>query len=125
MPKANYIYPKMRVGSSYQKNLIAKVEELKLLGANIEVKEYSARPPAWSIAQGGWTGTELKILDSLLVVVKAPGKNGRVAASTYVTKEWYYKTIKSNDRADADVMQACVDQLLEHVDDYVRAKTNK
>ncbi len=125
MRKAEYAYPKMKAASSYQKTLARKLEELKLLGAPLELKEYTGRPPAWSVEAGGWNGTELKNLNSLLVVIKGAGKNGRVAASTYVTKEFYYQTIKISDRADADVMQGCVDQLLEHVNEYVREEADR
>jgi hypothetical protein len=125
MRKTEYIYPKMKFASSYQKRLVQRIEELKLMGAKLEIKEYASRPPAWSVAQDGWTGTELKNLESLLIVIKGPGKDGRVAASTYITKEHYYKTVKVSERADADVMLASIDQLLEHIDDYVRAKTNQ
>jgi len=125
MRKAEYIYPKMKSASSYQKMLNSKVEQLKLLGAKIEIKEYTSRPPGWSIEDGGWNGTELKRLNSLLVVIKNQGKNGAVAASTYVTKEFYYGTIKISERADADVMQASVDSLLEHIDEYTREQADK
>ena len=125
MRKTEYAYPKMKSASTYQKTLSRKVEELKLLGAPLEIKEYTGRPPSWSVEAGGWNGTELKHLNSLLVVIKGAGKNGKVAASTYVAKEFYYQTIKISDRADADVMQGCVDQLLEHVNDYVRKQADR
>jgi hypothetical protein len=123
MRKAEYAYPKMQKASSYQKVLIDKVEELKLLGARIEIKEYTGRPPGWSSDNGGYTGKELKDANIMLIVIKNPGRTGRVLASTYVCKEFYYGTIKVAERADADVMQACVDQLLEHVTAAVQEKS--
>jgi len=125
MHKTEYIYPKLKSASSYQKMLNSKVEQLKTLGAKIEIKEYAGRPPSWSVEAGGWNGTELKKLNSLLIVIKNQGKNGDVAASTYVTKEFYYGTIKISERADADVMQASVDSLLEHIDEYTREQADK
>ena len=125
MRKAEYLYPKMKSASSYQKTLARKLEELKLLGAPLELKEYTGRPPSWSVEAGGWNGTELKNLNSLLVVIKGAGKNGAVAASTYVTKEFYFQTIKISDRADADVMQASVDSLLEHINEFTRNQADQ
>ena len=125
MRKAEYAYPRMPFATSYQKNLLAKVEQMKLMGAKIEIKEYTSRPPGWYTDQGGFTGAELKKLDLILVVIKNPGKSGRVGAFNTIATEHYYKTIKVAERADADTMQACADQLLEHVNDFVKRKTNK
>ncbi len=125
MRKAEYLYPKMKSATSYQKLLARRVEELKLLGALIEVKEYSARPPAWSIEVGGWTGSELKKLETILIVIKNKGKNGSVAASTYITRDHYFKTVKTSDRQDADVLQASVNSLLEHIDEFTREKADQ
>ena len=125
MRKPKFDYPKMPFATSYQKLMLAKVEQMKLMGAKIEIKEYTSRPPGWYTEAGGYTGAELKKLDLILVVIKNPGKSGRVGAFNTIATEYYYKTVKVADRADADGMQASVDLTLEHINDFVKRKTNK
>ena len=125
MRKSEYKYPKLASQTTYQKFLTLKVEELKLLGANLEIKEYPGRPPAWSLEHGGYSGKELKEMKVILVAVKAPGRDGRVSAFNYICNEFYYATVKVSDREGTDVICSCVDSMLEHITEAVAAKTAK
>ena len=120
--EAKYIYPKQKKAMSYKDYLHRQVEEMKTLGAKIEVKEYTGRPPA-VFGDDSFTGRELKELNLVLVLVKGPGRNGALCAATYVDRSYYYGTIKTAERADMDYMLASVDALLGPTWEYVNGKS--
>ena len=128
---AKYLYPPMKHATSYQKLLTKRLEELKLLGAILEIKEYDGsngqRQPKAILPTDLelYTNPELKDLESVLVVIKSPGRTGKLLASTYVTRDFYYGTVRAADRAGADDIQCAVASLLEHIEEFVARKTSK
>ena len=123
MRKAEYLYPKQPKAISYQKYLHRQVDEMKSLGAKLEIKEYTARPPK-AFGDDSFNGTELKEMNLMLVLIKGPGRDGPICASTYVDKAFYYGTIKTAERADMDHMLASAHAHLDPIWEYVKTKTS-
>lgn len=122
MPKTEYLYPRQAKAMSYRDYLHRQVEEMKSVGAKLEIKEYSGRPPK-TLGEDSFNGTDLKNLDLIHVVVKGLGRDGATCAALYITKSFYYKTIKIADRADMDHMLASAHAHLDPIWKYVNAKS--
>jgi len=119
MAKTQYAYPKMDRASSYRDLLARRVEDMKLQGAILEIKEYTSRPPAKYVDKLDINPAALRRSDAVLVVILS---NKKMVNAAYVTKEFYYTTVKVNDRMMADDIQYAVDNLCRPMEQYIEQR---
>ena len=116
---SKYIYPKMNKARSYRDEVHRRVELMKTAGALLDVKEYTSRPPSKYTERFDIDGQYLRDADAVFVVLLS---NKKLVTATIVAKDYWYKTIKTSDRAEADDMLAHVDNLLQPLQEYVNAR---
>ncbi len=127
MPMATrYIYPKRRTAGSYRDEVVRRIALLQTQGADIELKEYTSRPPSKYTQQFDIDGQFLKNSNSVFVVI-INSKSKTLVNATLVCREVWLRTIKVNDRELADEMLAHADNLLRNIEREVddRAKRAK
>jgi len=92
---------------------------MKLQGAILEIKEYTSRPPAKYVDKLDINPAALRRSDAVLVVILS---NKKMVNAAYVTKEFYYTTVKVNDRMMADDIQYAVDNLCRPMEQYIEQR---
>ncbi len=110
----------MNKARSYRDEVHRRVELMKTAGALLEVKEYTSRPPSKYAERFDIDGQYLRDAEAVFVVILS---NKKLVTATIVAKDYWYKTIKAADRAEADNMLAHSDNLLNPLQEYTDGKT--
>ena len=117
--KARYKHQPLSAASTFQRELKRGIEDLKTLGAFIELREFDGTPgqrqlPHLFQATGEdlYTNAELAEGEMLFLVVKGLGKDGKLVGRNVVAKDYYLETVRKGDRQGGEDILNAVDVIL-------------